>query len=123
MRRYEEDVDVRVSTGAGTGTGSAGEAPEQFIWHGRLYLVRSVQSRWTESRPWWQTSRVAPADSDDGEPGDGSAAGVGGVAVLTDAEYQVWRVEAAVGARGNPVVVDLSRDDATGRWRLLRAMD
>ena len=76
------------------------QSPEQFLWRGRLWLVREVLGR----------PAIAPADG-------GDAA-------------EVWRVRAAAGrlaallqdVAGGPasgaVVVDLSFDWVTGDWWL-----
>ena len=49
MRTYGEAIDVR--TGADALSGS--DAPAQFLWRGRLYLVRDVLAHWVELGTWW----------------------------------------------------------------------
>ena len=49
MRTYGEAIDVR--TGADPLSGS--DAPAQFLWRGRLYLVRDVLAHWVELGTWW----------------------------------------------------------------------
>ena len=34
------------------------DVPAQFLWRGRLYKVREVLSRWTESGGWWCSAGV-----------------------------------------------------------------
>ena len=34
------------------------DLPAQFLWRGRLYKVREVLSRWTESGGWWRNAGV-----------------------------------------------------------------
>lgn len=34
------------------------DVPAQFLWRGRLYKVREVLSRWTESGGWWRSAGV-----------------------------------------------------------------
>ncbi|MCU1590723.1 MAG: hypothetical protein JWP11_1979, partial [Frankiales bacterium] len=34
------------------------DVPEQFLWRGRLYVVRAVLARWTESGGWWRGDAV-----------------------------------------------------------------
>ena len=98
MRRYDDPVEVRKG---------AGEGPEQFLWHGRLWQVREVVAHWVETGAWWRAA--APADP--------------------VAEREVWRVAAA-----HPMlraddddpgfgVFDLSFDWAAGSWRLARTAD
>ena len=128
------------------GTASADEPlgsarPAQFVWRGRLYLVREVLAHWVELGTWW-TARggaaggharrhapVAPNDPSDAVPSEvprSVSVDVGAV------EREVWRVEASVGHATTPGVFDLVRDvpaRAPGdpvtpdRWRLARALD
>ena len=118
-RLHADPVEVRR-----TDTG-AGPEPEQFLWHGRLYLVREVLARWTESGRWWTTpavralttgDRLATAEPDPletapipsspkwaqrawGEPAPDVGAAVGpGSLVDLDGERSWWRVEAGRGA-------------------------
>ena len=41
------------------------EAPEQFLWRGRLWKVRDVLAHWVETGPWWQSSGVRAVVGDD----------------------------------------------------------
>ena len=114
MRRYDDPVEVR--RGWVTGV----EAPEQFLWRGRLWKVRAVVAHWVETAPWWQSSGVrAVVGSDDA--GGGSAAPVGDLLV----ERELWRVEAGRGAVGpdGGGVFDLSFDWSDGRWQLVGCVD
>lgn len=97
VRRFADEVHVR--SGALDGHD---DAPVQFIWHGRLYLVREVLSRWRERSAWWEQSAVAAVHGDDhvqgpGRPGAGTATAVRRVLELGDLEREVWRVEAGSG--------------------------
>ena len=118
MRSYGEAIDVRTAAGERA-------APAQFLWRGRLYLVREVLAHWVELGTWWSAPRrpaTRPAP-----PGPRSvAADVGAV------EREVWRVEAAPGRSVAVGVYDLVRDVPTpdpvpegeeSRWRLARALD
>jgi hypothetical protein len=98
LRRYDDPVEVRKG---------AGEGPEQFLWHGRLWQVREVVAHWVETGAWWRAA--APADP--------------------VAEREVWRVAAA-----HPMLraddddpgfggFDLAFDWAAGSWRLARTAD
>ena len=42
------------------GRGGDLEAPEQFLWQGRLWRVRDVVAHWVETGPWWHSREVAP---------------------------------------------------------------
>jgi hypothetical protein len=108
MRSYGEVIDVRTART----TGSAG-APEQFLWRGRVYLVRDVLAHWVELGAWWAVpGRGARSAAERPEGAARSvAADVGAV------EREVWRVEAAPGRSAGPGVYDLVRDvPATTSW-------
>jgi len=101
----------------GTPAGSEEEplvAPQAFIWHGRLYVVRRVLSRWRERRAWWR-------DALDPLPGQET-----GIAVASR-EQQVWRVEASAGRAAGTGVFDLVHDAVPlageSDWRLVRVAD
>ena len=53
MRIYDEPVDVRRGLVGGQ------EAPEQFIWRDKLWVVTAVVSRWVETGAWWEQAGVA----------------------------------------------------------------
>lgn len=143
MRRYDDPVDVR------KGQVKGAEAPEQFLWRGRLWQVRDVVAHWMETGPWWQSAGVRAVIGSD-EPTEVAVAAAGSVAVATATpdrgsaglwgndllrEREVWRVEAARGrqfAEAGPSrpgedpgfgVFDLVFDWATGGWRLTGCVD
>lgn len=108
-RTYGEPVEVR------RGLVDGEEAPAQFLWRGRLYLVRGVLSHWVETGAWWS----APA----ARGVYGLLPGGSPVGVLDDAEDEVWRVEAATG-RTTPIgVYDLRLSCVSGSWSLIRTHD
>jgi hypothetical protein len=129
MRRYDDPVEVR--KGLVHGSGGDVEAPEQFLWRGRLWKVSDVVGHWVETGPWWQSSNVAAvlgAEDRDGPTPDlpGRSPSVHDLV----AEREVWRVEAArglVAAGAGPGagrgVFDLVFDWAEGGWLLTRCMD
>ena len=140
MRTYGEVIDVRTVRPDGPDGLLPSGPPAQFLWRGRLYLVREVLAHWVELGAWWSLPRRAggplartavPPPGPGPDVGDGPshrsvAADVGAV------EREVWRVEAAPGRGCAPGVYDLVRDvparaDAapggTPRWRLARALD
>jgi len=117
MRRYDESVEVR------KGLVDGAEAPEQFLWRGRLWRVRVVIARWVETGAWWQSAQARTARGD--EPNGEVAVAARPVAELLG-EREVWRVEAAAPGRGSGpsgVVADLSFDWSTGGWRLVGLAD
>jgi hypothetical protein len=100
------------------------DVPEQFLWRGRLYVVRAVLARWTESGGWWRSAAVRGLTAGDlftdprehdptlqtapippspkwgqrawGEPAPDVGASVG-PASIDDGERDWWRVEADSG--------------------------
>jgi Family of unknown function (DUF6504) len=92
VRVYAESVDVQ----------RRDATPTQFLWRGRLYLVRDVYAHWVESGGWWRSSGTASA-------GDG--------------EREFWRVEAGAGRHLGTGVFDLCFDWAANCWLLARALD
>ena len=115
-RRYDDQVDVR----------RRDEAPAQFLWRGRLYVVRDVLDHWVEVGTWWSgaaarallgTGPDAPGFDAPGFDAPGSRVGV------DDGEREVWRVEASAGRTLGSGVYDLSLDGASGAWTLVRTMD
>jgi hypothetical protein len=110
MRQYDDPVEVR--------RGEA-EDPDQFLWRGRLWKVRTVVAHWVETGPWWQGAH------DDVRVG------------ATDlvAERELWRVEAGrgpgaqrsvrtvAGDEDTYGVFDLSFDWTDGRWQLVGCLD
>jgi hypothetical protein len=136
VRTYGEVIDVRTLGVCTTGIPSDTQpgAPAQFVWRGRLYLVREVVAQWIELGAWWALPRpaVVPSTADavpspGDEPARSVAADVGAV------EREVWRVEATAGRTATPGVYDLVRDvpapdprvlhPLPSRWRLARALD
>ena len=100
MRRYDEPIEVRRGLVAGQ------EAPEQFIWRGRLWVVRDVVSHWVETGAWWDQEGIAALLGVGAEQSAQQSAGLGtastGVTAVplgADllAESDLWRVEASRG--------------------------
>ena len=136
MRRYDDPVEVR--RGWVEGPGHRGEGPEQFLWRGRLWKVRSVLAHWVETGPWWQTPGVQAVIGTDEAGSDGSRPDPlpderaeptrlpGGDLLV---ERELWRVEAgrgsvpgSDGADGGGVF-DLSFDWSAGHWQLVGCVD
>ncbi|MFL6023466.1 MAG: DUF6504 family protein [Marmoricola sp.] len=126
MRTYSDQVEVRTGPVPGYGLDGAPssfgdtlllderpeDAPQQFLWRGRLWQVREVLAHWMEVGAWWVRR---PEDA----PGRSQ--------LVT--ERQVWRVSAArgraVATTGDPGfgVFDLTFDGAEGAWRLAGSLD
>lgn len=106
-RTYADPIDVRRTPDEGDPPlGEPGQGrPDQFLWRGRLYVVREVISHWIESTSWWGGSRRVLEGS------------------IPAHEHEVWRVEAQAGRCDSAGVYDLRRDVAADRWVLDRAMD
>lgn len=127
MRRYDDTIEVRRGLVNGT------EAPEQFLWRGRLWLVHDVVAHWVETGAWWEQGQVRSLLGTD-DAGDGSGDGSGDDApVCADllGEREVWRVGAASGragfragvASGQRGIFDLVFDWGAGVWRLQHSVD
>jgi hypothetical protein len=98
-RQYADLVEVRLDA-------SQGVDPSQFVWRGRLYVVRSVLAHWVEAGAWW---RQRAAD---------------GLPITVDpTERQVWRVEARPGRSASLGVFDLAYDGQARAWFLARTHD
>ncbi|MGH8969141.1 MAG: DUF6504 family protein [Actinomycetes bacterium] len=104
-RRYDDQVEVR----------RRDEDPAEFLWRGRLYVVRGVLSHWVETGSWWQPVPTDGSSALAADPVPGSLA--------LAAEREVWRVEATAGRVHGSGVYDLCFDWAAGGWTLLRTMD
>jgi Family of unknown function (DUF6504) len=106
-RRYgnpvRDEIDVRTDSSADL---SGEHSPTQFLWRGRLYVVRGVLAHWIEVGAWWR------ARLPDGLP-----------VRIDESGREVWRVEAGAG-RASPVgVYDLVYDEAATSWTLARTHD
>lgn len=128
MRRYADPVEVRQGPLDDEASGPV-EAPQQFLWRGRLWKVRTVLAHWVETVPWWQSTGVHAAigAEDADEEVEAAAPRVPIGDLLT--ERELWRVEAGRGrltADGEPDgggVFDLSFDWSDGRWTLVACTD
>jgi hypothetical protein len=120
MRLYDDPVEVR--------RGET-EGPDQFLWHGRLWKVRSVLAHWVETAPWWQSAEVRAVIGSDTSPGTTPDMAVAGAGPATDllVERELWRVEAGRGSGATGAeragVFDLSFSWADGSWQLVGCAD
>ena len=109
-RRYDDPVDVR----------RRDDAPAEFLWRGRLYVVREVLTHWVEGGPWWRSPARSVPDPDTARLDTASPAPT----LLTiDDELEVWRVEASAGRIHGTGVFDLGFVSSRGSWTLLQALD
>lgn len=128
------------------------DEPTQFLWRGRLYVVREVLARWTEAGGWWRAAAVSALSTGEASAVSGSlprpvplhttpipssptcaqrawgepAPDVGaatGPAGVDDGERAWWRVEASAGSAAGSGVYDLCFDWAAGSWSLARVLD
>jgi len=126
MRRYDDTIEVRRGLVNGT------EAPEQFLWRGRLWLVHDVMAHWIETGPWWEQREAQAVLGTDAGSASVDTSGADGQ-VCTDllGEREVWRVGAASGragfragvASGQRGIFDLVFDWGAGSWRLQHSVD
>jgi hypothetical protein len=98
-RTYAEPITVRSVPESLQGD------PLQFLWRGRLYVVRAVMGHWIESSSWWGGSRRALEGA------------------IPSHEHEVWRVEAQAGRCASAGIYDLRRDVAADSWVLARTQD
>lgn len=137
MRRYDEPIAVRRGLVGGE------EAPEQFLWRGKLWVVREIVSHWVETGAWWEQSGVAALLGTSADPvgapvAVSAAAGTAASAADLLGERDLWRVEARRGkvaalrlpadpeGEVEPVgygVFDLCFDWSEGEWRLVGSLD
>jgi hypothetical protein len=121
-RRYDDPVDVRRRDEVrGGGPALMTDAPAEFLWRGRLYVVRGVLAHWIETGAWWRsraaqaTYGVGSAQAESVEPPT--------VDPTVDTERELWRVEASGGRARGSGVYDLCFDWTAGAWTLARALD
>lgn len=136
-RRYADLIDVR----------RRDDAPAQFLWRSRLYVVKAVLEHWFESGQWWASaSAMALSTGSDaaapvgdltlasipaspkwaqrawGEPAPDVGASTG-PAGIDDGEQEFWRVEAAAGRSASLGVYDLCFLWSLGSWQLVEVHD
>ena len=64
-RGYDDTVHVRL---ADEPRPDGRDAPAQFLWRGRLYLVREVLGYWRERQAWWSLDPPRPCTARAGSP-------------------------------------------------------
>jgi Family of unknown function (DUF6504) len=126
------------------------DEPAQFLWRGRLYVVRGVLAHWVETGAWWRsasaralyTGEDAARETAEGRSPGRSADRPPGLAQdpplglaedppselppsvgFDEGEREVWRVEAGAGRSSGTGVFDLCFDWSAGSWTLARALD
>jgi len=134
-RGYDDTVHVRL---ADDPRPDGRDAPSQFLWRGRLYLVSAVLGYWRERQAWWslEPALAVHGAGHGADPGGGVPAPrqpAGSRAAHVGADREVWRVEAAPGRSASAGVYHLARDapspaatarqSAAGTWRLLQVCD
>lgn len=107
MRVYEETIEVRRGEVCGR------EAPSQFLWRDRLWIVRAVEQHWVVTGPWWDSSAARAVRDGAVTPGEEEILG----------EEEIWRVVAASGRTGTHGVYELTHVVASDSWRLSRVVD
>lgn len=108
-RRYAEGVEVA----------RRDAEPAQFLWRGRLYVVRAVLGHWFEAGVWWRAPGAVSLLSGDDGPAGAAPALVG----VEDAEREFWRVEAGAGRQAGAGVYDLCFDWSAGAWSVAAVLD
>ncbi len=96
------------------------DAPAQFLWRGRLYVVRAVLARWTESGGWWRSAAVRAVADGGSEGGSAGSSGAPAPAPLDTAPIpasprwaqRAWGEPAPdVGAAIGPASIDDGEQD------------
>lgn len=131
MRRYDDSVEVL--RGPARADAQTAPAPEQFLWNGRLWKVRSVVAHWVETAPWWHSPRAMAVTGE--EPGRGTRDTRAGEQAGRDwdevqgdllAEREFWRVVAGRPGPQHEVtsgVFDLAHDRTDDGWQLVGCQD
>lgn len=138
MRTYGEVIAIRHGS-AGPADSAVDVQPSglvtpgnQFLWRGRIYVIRSVLAHWIESGTWWtslqQPTRSTRVHDSVGEQPPMNRSITRDVGAT---ERWVWRVEAAAGSSAPIGVYDVacevngntSHERSAGQWRLARALD
>jgi hypothetical protein len=117
MWEFDEAVEVR------SGVVDGVEAPEQFLWRGRLWRVCSVQAHWTETAAWWERGIIGAGPYVHTTPAPAPAAAVGVLDADWGPQRAVYRVEAGCGRHGRRELFDLAHDPDSGRWQLERVTE
>ncbi|GAB4064937.1 hypothetical protein GCM10028777_12950 [Angustibacter speluncae] len=116
-RGHDDTVHVRLGDAGADGR----RPPTQFLWRGRLYLVREVLGYWRERQAWWSLEPARAVHGEDDGPTGAVPAGRPGAGATTTrtapsrvaqvgADREVWRVEAAPGRSSHPGVYQLACD-------------
>ena len=121
---WQGDEAVEVRRGSIDGV----DAPEQFLWRGRLWRVCALKAHWVETAAWWDRRtaydvlRVGAVSA----PAESAAGSDSAVGVMDDAwgpQRAVYRVEAGSGRHGRREVFDLAFDPDSDRWQLERVTE
>lgn len=113
-----EPVEVRRGEGGGDGS-----APQQFLWRGRLFMVRTVLDHWTESGTWCLAPVVRAGSAGfvteaDARPRVLAVLDAEQALVAVGEQRDFWLVEAAAGRHAAAGVYELSCDQASTQWAL-----
>lgn len=77
--------------------------PIRLRWQNRDYRIAAEPVRWYERRSWWAEEQRAER---------------GGGAGLVD--HEIWRLQVRLNGGSQLRTLDVSRQVASGRWRLVR---
>ncbi|WP_328995046.1 DUF6504 family protein [Kribbella sp. NBC_01245] len=120
MWQLDEAVEVRL------GVVDGADAPEQFLWRGRLWRVCAVEAHWVETAAWWERGVIGGSPVS-GPPASALATeGSAAVGLLDDdwgPRRSVYRVEAGCGRDGRRERFDLAHDPQSQRWQLERVTE
>lgn len=95
MWEFDDAVEVHSVSVDGVQT------PDQFLWRGRLWRVRTIRSQWTETAAWWERGVIGTGQTHDpfAEAAAGTRSALASDARHTATDDPLARIDAAVGAR------------------------
>ncbi len=134
VRGYDDSVQVRLAPETRPADGRPMDGPSQFLWRGRLYVVREVLGYWRERQSWWSLAPAMAAHGTGAVDERPATRPAGARMAAAGADREVWRVEAGAGRSAGSGIYDLARDapspvpggptaDEAGQWLLLRVSD
>ncbi|MGW6201148.1 DUF6504 family protein [Kribbella sp. NPDC055110] len=117
MWEFDDAVEVHTVPVDGVQT------PDQFLWRGRLWRVRTIRSQWTETAAWWERGVIGTGHTHDPRAYAGSLARIDAatVAEACSAARTTSRptrthtagVAAAANPRSRPAATLPASDDRT----------
>ncbi|MFG1908017.1 DUF6504 family protein [Kribbella sp. NPDC048928] len=91
MWEFDDAVEVHSVSVDGVQT------PDQFLWRGRLWRVRTIRSQWTETAAWWERGVIGTGQTRDpfAEAAAGTRSALASDARRTATDDSLARIDAA----------------------------